>query len=163
MASVNYLGRIQLVEIRTQATNKTTAQLLYFTMLGRNLNNDVFFIPRIHHFNVLHSKHLTWISDVSQNSRVTVVTDNFIALLYGLVLRRSFIHSPLNHQLIVTRLTRTWPAAGPKHPPRLYMTRLAMLKTHVRTRRRKSNASSMAFFRGGPNNFVRATPKNAPL
>jgi len=29
MASVNYLGRIQLVEIRTQATNKTTAQLLY--------------------------------------------------------------------------------------------------------------------------------------
>ena len=29
MASVNYLGRIQQVEIRTQATNKTTAQLLY--------------------------------------------------------------------------------------------------------------------------------------
>jgi len=29
MASVNYLGRIQLVEIRTQATNKTTAQLLH--------------------------------------------------------------------------------------------------------------------------------------
>jgi len=29
MASVNYLGIIQLVEIRTQATNKTTAQLLY--------------------------------------------------------------------------------------------------------------------------------------
>ena len=26
---VNYLGRIQQVEIRTQATNKTTAQLLY--------------------------------------------------------------------------------------------------------------------------------------
>jgi len=29
MASVNYLDRIQQVEIRTQATNKTTAQLLY--------------------------------------------------------------------------------------------------------------------------------------
>ena len=29
MASVNYLGRLQQVEIRTQATNKTTAQLLY--------------------------------------------------------------------------------------------------------------------------------------
>ena len=29
MASVNYLGRTQQVEIRTQATNKTTAQLLY--------------------------------------------------------------------------------------------------------------------------------------
>ena len=29
MVSVNYLGRIQQVEIRTQATNKTTAQLLY--------------------------------------------------------------------------------------------------------------------------------------
>ena len=26
---INYLGRIQQVEIRTQATNKTTAQLLY--------------------------------------------------------------------------------------------------------------------------------------
>jgi len=29
MASVNYLGCIHQVEIRTQATNKTTAQLLY--------------------------------------------------------------------------------------------------------------------------------------
>jgi len=29
MASVNYLGRIEQVEISTQATNKTTAQLLY--------------------------------------------------------------------------------------------------------------------------------------
>ena len=29
MASVNYLGRIQQIEIRTQTTNKTTAQLLY--------------------------------------------------------------------------------------------------------------------------------------
>jgi len=29
MASVNYLGRIQLDEIHTQVTNKTTAQLLY--------------------------------------------------------------------------------------------------------------------------------------
>jgi len=29
MASVDYLGRIHLVEIRTHATNKTTAQLLY--------------------------------------------------------------------------------------------------------------------------------------
>jgi len=26
MASVNYLGRIQQIEIRTQTTNKTTAQ-----------------------------------------------------------------------------------------------------------------------------------------
>jgi len=30
MASVSYLGRIQPVEIPTQATNKTTAQLLYY-------------------------------------------------------------------------------------------------------------------------------------
>ena len=103
-----YLGRIQLVEIRTQATNKTTAQRYTHTMLGRNLNNDVFIIPRIQHFNVLHSKHLTSTSDVSQNpQRVTVVTDNFITFSYGLVLRRSFIHSPVSHQLIVTRLTRT--------------------------------------------------------
>jgi len=78
------------------------------TMLGRNLNNDVFIIPRIQHFNVFQSKHLTSTSDISQNSqRVTVVTDNFITLFYGLVLRRSFIHSPVHHQLIVTRLTRT--------------------------------------------------------
>jgi len=45
MASVNYLGRIQQVEIRTQATNKTTAQLLYlYTTLERNSNNDVVII-----------------------------------------------------------------------------------------------------------------------
>jgi len=50
--------------------------------------------------------------------RVTVVTDNFIALFYGLVLRRSFIHSPVHHQLTVTSLTCTWPTAGPTHPPR---------------------------------------------
>jgi len=39
MASVNYLGRIQQVEIRrpTQATNKTTAQLLYLHNVGEKL------------------------------------------------------------------------------------------------------------------------------
>jgi len=37
MASVNYLGRIQHVEIRTQATNKTTAQLLYLHNVGEKL------------------------------------------------------------------------------------------------------------------------------
>jgi len=37
MASVNYLGRIQLVEIRTQATNKTTAQRLYSHNVGKKL------------------------------------------------------------------------------------------------------------------------------
>jgi len=37
MASVNYLDRIQLVEIRTQATNKTTAQLLYSHNVGEKL------------------------------------------------------------------------------------------------------------------------------
>jgi len=63
--------------------------------------------------------------------RVTVVTDNFITLFYGLVLRRSFTHSPVHHQLTVTRLTRTWPTAGPTHPTRLFMTGPAMLKTHV--------------------------------
>jgi len=36
---------------------------------------------------------------------VTVVTDNFITLLYGLELHRSFIHSRVHHQLTVTRLT----------------------------------------------------------
>jgi len=41
MAPVNYLGRIQLVEIRNQATNKTKAQLLYLHYVGRNLDNDV--------------------------------------------------------------------------------------------------------------------------
>ena len=44
---------------------------------------------------------------------MTVVTDNFITLFYGLVLRRSFIHSPVHHQLTVTRLdlhvTNSWP------------------------------------------------------
>ena len=45
MASVNYLGRIQQVEIRTQATNKTTAQLLLIQRLGENqITNDVFII-----------------------------------------------------------------------------------------------------------------------
>ena len=108
MASINYLRRIQLVEIRIQVTNKTAAQLLYSHNVGRNSNNDVSIIPHIQHFNVFHSKHLTSTSDVSQNSqRVTVVTDNFITLFYGLVLRRSFIQSPVSHQLTVTRLTRT--------------------------------------------------------
>jgi len=37
MASVNYLGRIQLVKIHTQATNKTTAQLLYSHYVGEKL------------------------------------------------------------------------------------------------------------------------------
>jgi len=37
MASVNYLGRIQQVEIRTQATNKTTAQLLYLHGVGETI------------------------------------------------------------------------------------------------------------------------------
>ena len=37
MASVNYLGRIQQVEIRTQATNKTTAQLLYLHSVGETI------------------------------------------------------------------------------------------------------------------------------
>jgi len=41
MASVNYLGRIQLDEIHTQATNKTTAQLLYSHYVGKHLDNDV--------------------------------------------------------------------------------------------------------------------------
>jgi len=50
--------------------------------------------------------------------RLTVVTDNFISLFYGLVLRRSFIHSPVHHQLTVTRLTRHVTTAGPTHPPR---------------------------------------------
>ena len=44
-----------------------------------------------------------------------IVTDNFVTLFYGLVLRRSFIHSPVQHQLIVTRLTwhvtNSWPKA----------------------------------------------------
>jgi len=62
---------------------------------------------------------------------VTVVTDNFTALFYGLVLRRSFIHSPVHHQLTVTRLIRTWPTAGPTHPTRLFMMRPAMLKMHT--------------------------------
>ena len=37
MASVNYLGRIQQVEIRTQATNKTTAPLLYLHSVGETI------------------------------------------------------------------------------------------------------------------------------
>jgi len=39
MASVSYLGRIQLDEIHTQATNKTTAQLLYSHYVGKHLDN----------------------------------------------------------------------------------------------------------------------------
>ena len=73
MASVNYLGRIQQVDIRTQATNKTTAQLLY------SHNVDVVIIDI--YLWCLHSKYLTSTIDVSQNlQRVTVVTDNFITL-----------------------------------------------------------------------------------
>jgi len=41
MASVNYLRRIQLEQIHTQATNKTTAQLLYSQYIGKHLDNDV--------------------------------------------------------------------------------------------------------------------------
>jgi len=41
MASVNCLGRIQLDEIHTQATNKATAQLLYSHYVGKHLDNDV--------------------------------------------------------------------------------------------------------------------------
>jgi len=37
IASVTYLGRIQLVGIRTQATNKTTAQLLYSHNVGEKI------------------------------------------------------------------------------------------------------------------------------
>ena len=41
MASVNYLGRIQQVEIRTQATNKATAQLLYaHRRVGKQSSNE---------------------------------------------------------------------------------------------------------------------------
>ena len=41
MASINYLGRIQQVEIRTQATNKTTAQLLYVhRRVGKQSSNE---------------------------------------------------------------------------------------------------------------------------
>jgi len=39
--------------------------------------------------------------------RVTVVTDNFITLFYGLVLRRSFIHSL---QSTISWSSRDWPA-----------------------------------------------------
>jgi len=45
MASVNYLCLIQQVEVRTQATNKTTAQLLYLHSVGRQSNNE----RRIYH------------------------------------------------------------------------------------------------------------------
>jgi len=41
MTSVNYLGRIQLDAIHTEATNKTTAQLLYSHYVGKHLDNDV--------------------------------------------------------------------------------------------------------------------------
>jgi len=37
MAYANYLGRIQQVQIRTQATNKTAAQLLYLHNVGEKL------------------------------------------------------------------------------------------------------------------------------
>jgi len=37
MASVNYLGRIQQVELRTQATIKTAAQLLYSHIVGEKI------------------------------------------------------------------------------------------------------------------------------
>jgi len=37
MASVDYLGRIQQVEIRTLATNKTAAQLLYLHSVGETI------------------------------------------------------------------------------------------------------------------------------
>jgi len=56
MASVNYLGRNQLDEIHTQE----------HTMLGRNLDNDVYNIDI--YLWCLHSKHLTSTSDVSQKS-----------------------------------------------------------------------------------------------
>jgi len=41
MASDNYLGRIQLDEIHTHATNKTAAQLLYLHCVGKHLNIGV--------------------------------------------------------------------------------------------------------------------------
>ena len=85
-------------------------------MFGRKSNNDVFIIPHIQYFNAFHSKLLTSTSDVSQNSqRVTVVTDIFITLFYGLVLRRSFIHSPVHpsadRHTTHAHVTNSWPKA----------------------------------------------------
>jgi len=44
MASVNYLGRIQLDEIHTQAMNKTTPQLLYLHYVGKHLDSYCDFV-----------------------------------------------------------------------------------------------------------------------
>ena len=69
MASANYLDRIQQVEIRTQATNNTTAQLLYSLTQrwGENqITNHVYIIDI--YLWCLHSKYLTSTSDVSQKS-----------------------------------------------------------------------------------------------
>jgi len=46
---------------------------------------------------------------------VTAVTDNFITLLYGLELHRSFIHFTVHDQLSVTRLTSHVTTAGATH------------------------------------------------
>jgi len=48
MASVNYLGRIQLVENRTQATKKQQHSCYTHTTLGRNSNNE----RRSHHWHL---------------------------------------------------------------------------------------------------------------
>ena len=102
-----------------QQPNHISRTALIPNYVGRNLNNDVFNIDI--YLWCLHSKHLTSTSDVSQNpQRVTVVTDNFITLSVRTRFTPIFYSlCPVNHQLIVTRLTRTWPTAGPKHPPRL--------------------------------------------
>jgi len=108
MASVSYVGRIQLVEIRTQATKQQHSCYTH-TMLGRNLNNDVFIID-------IYVWCLTSTSDVSQNSqRVTVVTVRF----YNFVLRTRFtpIFYSLSSQPSADRhatdlhVTNSWPKA----------------------------------------------------
>jgi len=62
---------------------------------------------------------------------VTIVTDNFITLFYGLVLRRSFIHSPDHRQLIVTLLTWHVTNSWPNAPTETFVTHPAMLELHV--------------------------------
>ena len=117
-------------------------------MLGRNSNNDVFIIDI--YLWCLHSKHLTSTSDVSQNlQRVTVVTDDFITLFYGLVLRRSFIHSPCSQPSAV------------RHATDLHVTNISSQVRHVSTMKKKllnSIISSTC-----PHNMVNFVPLAAEI
>jgi len=118
MASVNYSGRIQQIEIRTQATNKTTAQLLYVHRAGETIKQRT--TTSISDASTLSTqlRHLMSHKKIYNFALRTRVTPIFYSFF-----------SPPSADCHTTDLARdySWGDA----PNETYMTRPTMLKTHV--------------------------------